>query len=139
MTQTSSDTYATSTDGVTWSTDTFPASGSYLVTFSSGANNGAGMWLAVDTGAGNAYTSTDGGSWSAATLPSAVSAVQSVNCMGDLFVLFADTTDVYYSTDGSIWTYATKLARNDNLVAQSDRRFAVWSSSNPGFTFTVGI
>ena len=94
--------FATSTDGITWTTRTNPSGLNHTkITFGSGifvttATNG--------TASTSIYTSTDGITWTARTSPS--TGYQGVFFSNSLFVAFGSSI-VSTSTDGITWTSRT--------------------------------
>jgi hypothetical protein len=93
---------AYSSDGITWTAATLPAS-------ASGVTYGNGVFVAVGTGTGTAAMySTNGSTWTAATLP--VSQNWSSVAYGNgVFVAVASSGSAVaaYSTNGITWTAAT--------------------------------
>jgi hypothetical protein len=106
--------YATSTDGINWTSRTIPgATGAYRPM--SVASNGTVHVMVVlgsdpvsggfGTAVNTAYTSTDGVTWTSRTLPSSARWSRVVYAAGR-FVLTSPvgSTDVITSTDGVTWT-----------------------------------
>lgn len=94
--------FATSTDGITWTTRTSPSGlGHQGITF------GSGLFVTVvgnGTTSTSIYTSTDGITWTARTSPS--TGYQGVFFGNSLFVAFGSSI-VSTSTDGITWTSRT--------------------------------
>lgn len=96
---------ATSTDGVTWASQTVPAG-----TWSSVAYGGT-SFVAVASGTSSVITSPDGVTWSPATLAPPTSTWSSITYGAGLFLMTSTTsTSAYSTTNGTTWSSSTNLA-----------------------------
>jgi hypothetical protein len=94
--------YATSTDGIVWTSRTLPGSGGRM---SAATNGSVYAMVLMDTVTSTIYTSTNGINWTTRALPASGS-WRPIRYVAGRFVLTRDgqTTDVVTSTDGVSWT-----------------------------------
>lgn len=119
-------TYATSTDGLTWTARTMAAGANGW----SGIAYGAGLFVAIIQGGSNCYTSPDGITWTARALPGTY-AWSSIVWSGTKFVLVnSSSTPTAYSTDGITWTQATGVLTGCLDVCYGNGLFAAVSPSS---------
>lgn len=123
--------YATSTDGINWTSRSLPgADGSYRPT---SVAYGGGVHALVRYGASTntVYTSTNGANWTARTLP-ASGQWNVIRYAAGKFILTStlSTTDIVTSTDGITWTLGDLGASREWGVATGNSSTVFVPASN---------
>lgn len=134
-------TYYTSTDGIAWTSRTFPTANTMSISFAGGLFF-ASQRGSASTGSTTLYTSSDGISWTARTLPSTALITNVVYASGvgsGTYVAnsiatntFTATNVIYSSTNGTSWTARTlpSSAFWGGVAATSTRFVAVAFCTN---------
>ena len=131
----SSNTAATSPDGITWTARTLPVSG-----FSGLTSDGA-QFVGVRSGTSTAYTSPDGITWTPRTLPSSSTWVD-VAWNGIVFCAISEGTVAATSPDGITWTPRTlpASANSKQGIARATFGFCVFAFDTAAvYTSAEGI
>ena len=128
----SDDTFAYSTDGITWTEDALPGSVAwYSICY---ANN---KFVAVGHGNTFAY-STDGITWTQGNMPS--KQIWFSVCYGNgKFVVVVNKSNVFaYSTDGTTWTQGTMPSTQNSIsVCYGNGKFVAISISSNVFAYST--
>jgi hypothetical protein len=117
-------TYYRSTDGVTFTSSTIPAT-----TPRAGMEYGNGIWSCVCTSAA-VYTSTDAISWTARTSLATAPAVGLMRFNGLNFVAICNTSAHFSSPDGITWTARTGVASTQIGTLEVGTTGASFTSQN---------
>ena len=133
-------TAASSTDGITWTLRTMPASTSWVST-----TYGNGVFVAMAQTTTTAASSTDGITWTLRTMPSAATWSSVTYGNGVFAAISQTTTTAASSTDGITWTLRTlPSALNWYSVTYGNGVFAAIAlttttaaSSTDGITWTL--
>jgi len=126
---------AVSTDGITWTASTLPASLTWVsVTF------GGGTYAAVAKDSATAAYSTDGITWTATALASSGDWSSSTYGGGRFVVVDKDSSSSAISTDGITWTEGTMPSSASwKSVTYGDGKFVAAASGTVGAYSTDGI